>query len=103
MTRVNDANAIFRQKPYLSVRGFRYSRMAVGPRDIAPDPVRVVENRGGHGPFRISDPPFQIVPGHAYQATRHIQPEEMVIVLQHPLNAVAWQTIRTGKLKGTVV
>src|SRR5579864_5390274 len=98
MTRVNDANAIFRQKPYLSVRGFRYSRMAVGPRDIAPDPVRVVENRGGHGPFRFSDPPLQLGPGHSYQAASHIQPEEMVVVLKHPFNTIAWQSVRSGEL-----
>ena len=98
--RVDDANAIFWQEPYLSIRGLGYYRVAVRRRETAPDSVRVVQHRGAHRPFRISDPFLQLGPGDAYQAASRVQPEEMVVVLQHPVNDVAWQSVRARKPEG---
>src|SRR5215469_7983766 len=100
MMRVDNPNAIFWQEPYLSIHGLGYHRVAVRRRDTAPDSVRIVENRGAHGPFRISDPPVQLGPGDAHQAASRVQPEEMVAVLQHPVNDIAWQSVRAGKPEG---
>src|SRR5262249_18403622 len=97
MMRVDNANAILWQEPYLSIRGLGYHWVAVRPRDTAPNSVRVVENRGAHGRFRISDPPLQLGPGGPHQAASRVQPEQMVAVLQHPVHDIAWQSVRAGK------
>src|SRR5579871_1261641 len=103
MMRVDDANAIFWQEPYLSIRGLRDNRVAVRPRETTLNSVRIIQNRGAHPAFRISDPLLQLGPGDPHEAARSVQQEEMVVVLQHPMNDIAWQSVGAGKPESMAV
>jgi len=98
--RVDDVNAFYWQEPYLSISGRGYDRVAVRRGDTALESVRVVPTRGAHVLSGISDPAVQLRSSDAHQAASRIQPEEMVAVLQHPVEVIARQSVRAGKPVG---
>jgi hypothetical protein len=101
--RIDDADAVARQEPQFSIRGFGDLRAVAARLCTCPDSVGTVKNRDLDRALRISDPRVQLGPGNAQQAAAHVQPERMVVVFHRPVNGVAGQAVLAGKRCDTAV
>src|SRR5208283_2993439 len=66
VTRIDDADAVPRQEPNSSIRGFGNTRAEASRVQMTPNTVRTVENGSLDRPLRIADPRVQLGPGNAH-------------------------------------
>ena len=103
VTRVDDADAIVRQEPQLSIRRLGDARAVGADARMAPDSVRAVEKRDLDRPLRIGDPRVQVAACDAHEAAGHVQPERMRLVFDDPIDGIAGQPVLAGNRRRMTV
>ncbi len=97
VTRIDDTDAVTRQEPQFAICGLGDSRAVAATDRTAQHSIRTIENRGPNAPLGIDDPRVQLRPLDAHQATGHVQPKRVVVVLPSPVNAIAGQSVLAGQ------
>src|SRR5215831_7850513 len=85
--RIDDANAVEGRKPYFPVRRLCHSLQRC--KGVFEHAIRDVEYSCLYRRGWIFDPGIQVGLGNAYEATRHVKPDDMVVILHAPVNGVA--------------
>src|SRR5262249_24002844 len=98
VARIDEAHAVQRDEPQLSI-GSRCDVRGVGGESAkVPDAIRVVEDRGTNRRRRIAvlvdsdGPGVEIGSGNASDAAGHVQPER-IVALHHRIDIVARQSV----------
>src|SRR5262249_35185553 len=96
MTRIYDADPVIWQEPYFSVSGLGDERAIGAVSLMAPYSIGDIKDRSRNPAARIVCPGIQFRAHDTHQAALHIDPNEMFIVFDGPMNAVTGQPIFGG-------
>src|SRR5688572_23329501 len=101
--RIDDADADITHKPQLAIRGFCDDRVKAGRRPMAGHSVGPVENCRMDRLLWMGGPGVQLRPTHTYEATGQIQPDRTGVILHHPVNRIAGQSVLAGERENVAV
>src|SRR4029450_9798821 len=103
MTRIDDADADITHKPQLAIRGLCDNRVVAARESMAADSVGTVENGRMDRLLRIGGPGGQLGPGNTQQSAGEIQPDRTRLVLPHPVNRFAGQSVLASERQHAAV
>ena len=101
--RIDDADAADTHEPQLAIRGFCDNRVIAAREPMAAHSVGTVENRRLDRLLWMGGPGVQLRPANAHQATGQIQPDRMGVILHHPVNRIAGQSVLAGERENAAV
>ena len=101
--RIDHEDTASRRVPQSSIRGLAETRAEAAAQRDEPEPLGIVENRGLYLPLRIFDPRMQLRPGNAHQAAGRVQPDLTGVVLHHPVDGIAGQSVLAAQRNNTAV
>src|ERR1700758_2879490 len=97
MMGIEDAYTIEWQEPQSSICAPGDKRMQACRVGMTPYSVGTVQDRGPNRPVRIRSPRVQLRPGNTHEAAGHVQPERTSIIVHHPIDRIAGQSIPAGE------
>src|ERR1700687_6235931 len=100
---INDADAPERHEPKSAIRGFCDNRVIAARRLMAAHSLGTVENRRLDRLRWMGDPGVQLRPANTPEATGQIQPDRMKVILSHPVNRIAGQSVLVRELQNAAV
>ena len=103
MMRIDDADADITHKPQLAIRGFCDDRVIAGREPMAGHSVGPVENGRMDRLLWMGGPGVQLRPTNTYEATGQIQPDRTGVILHHPVNRIAGQSVLAGERENVAV
>ena len=80
-------------EPQLAIRGFCDYRAIAAREPMVADSVGTVENRHLDRLLWMGGPGVQLRPANTRQATGQIQPDRLGVILYHPVNGIARQSV----------
>src|SRR4029450_10670702 len=93
MMRVEDANTAETQEPQFPLRGFCNIRAIAARVQVIADSIRTVKHRRLYRLLWIGGPGVQLRPGDPHPTPSRVKPARMGVILHHPVNRVAWQSV----------
>src|SRR4029453_11102222 len=93
MMRVEDANTAETQEPQFAIRGFCNIRAIAARVQVIADSIRTVKHCSLYRLLWIGGPGVQLRPGDPYETTSRVKPDRMGVILHHPVNRVAWESV----------
>ena len=93
VVRIDDADAAELHEPQLAIRGFCHYRAITAREPMVAHSVGTVENRHLDRLLWMGGPGVQLRPANTHQATGQIQPDRLGVILYHPVNGIARQSV----------
>ena len=103
MMRIDHADAGITHEQQLAIRGFCDNRVVAAGEPMTAHSVGTVENGRMDRLLWIGGPGVQLGAANTQQATGEIQPDRLRVVLPHPVNRIAGQSIFSGERQNAAV
>src|ERR1700692_2074080 len=103
MMRIEDAHAVPRYEPNLSIRRLRHQGLVSASCRVTPHAIRGAKKIGLDDSFRIDDPRVQFRLSDAHQAASHVEPYGVVVIFDGSDDLVAGQSILARKRRQMTV
>src|SRR4029450_6565451 len=103
MMRIEYADTAETQEPQFAIRGFCDIRAIAARVEVTADSIGTVKHCRLYRLLWIGGPGVQLRPGDPHQTTSRVEPDRAGVILHHPVNRVAWQSVPARERENATV